>query len=186
MADTVLGGGIELLQEFGFFDVVLPFLLIFTIVFGILEKTRIFGTEDYNGTAVPKKNLNAMIAFVIAFFFITAAEIVTSIQESLPLVALILIAIISFLMLLGTFASSETEFKFFDAMGDGWKLGLAIVFIITIVLIFFHSFGWLEFFYDYFAGIGSDVFIMVVFVGITAGIIAFVFKGGSSSSGGDE
>ena len=186
MADTVLGGGIELLQDFGFFDVVLPFLLIFTLVFGILEKTRIFGTEKHGNTEVPKKNLNAMIAFVIAFFFITAKEIVTSIQESLPLVALILVAIVSFLMLIGSFASSESEFKFFDAMGDGWKLGLSVTFILAIVLIFFHSFGWLEFFYDYFAGIGSDVFIMIIFVGITAGVIGFVFKGGNESSGGDE
>jgi len=112
MADTVLGGAIELLEDFGFFDVVLPFLLIFTIVFGILEKTKIFGTEEYHGKEVPKKNINAMVAFVIAFFFIAAKEIVNSIKESLPIVGLFLIAIISFLMLVGSFASSKEEFDF--------------------------------------------------------------------------
>ena len=42
---TPLNNAIEFLREFGFFNVVLPFLLVFTVVFGILEKTRLFGTE---------------------------------------------------------------------------------------------------------------------------------------------
>ena len=84
MATTVLGEAIDLLQDFGFFDVVLPFLLVFTIVFGILEKTKIFGTEKFKGNDIPKKNLNAMVAFSIAFFVVAAKEIVASLQESLP------------------------------------------------------------------------------------------------------
>ena len=32
-------------EQIGIYDVVLPFLLVFTIVFAILEKTKLFGTE---------------------------------------------------------------------------------------------------------------------------------------------
>ena len=46
MADTVLGGTIEFLQDFGFFDVILPFLLIFTITFGVLEKIKFNNLSD--------------------------------------------------------------------------------------------------------------------------------------------
>ena len=180
MAETALGGVIDFLTEFGFFDVILPFLLVFTIVFGILEKTKIFGTEEYHGKEVPKKNLNAMVAFSIAFFFVAAKEIVVGIQESLPMVALILIAIVSFLMLVGAFASGNKEgFDFYSVIGDNFKGPFAIVFILSIVLIFFQGFGWLEPIYNYFSSQGNDVFIIIVFFLITGGIIKFVFDGGS-------
>jgi hypothetical protein len=177
---TVLGDSIELLQDFGFFEVVLPFLLVFTLVFGILEKTKIFGTEP--GTeGLAKKNLNAMMAFVIAFFFVAAKEIVASIQESLPIVALILIAIVSFLMLVGSFATGKEELDFYSLFGDKFKLPFAIVFIIAMIAIFFHSFGWLEPIYDYFSGRGNDVFIIGVFLLIVGGIMKFVFDSGGSA-----
>ena len=183
MADTVLGGAVDFLQDLGFFDVVLPFLLVFTIVFGILEKTKIFGTEKVGERVYPKKNINAMVAFVVAFFVVAAKEIVASIQESLPMVALSLIAIISFLMLVGSFASSEKEFNFMD-MFAGWKQPLAIVFVLATVAIFFQSFGWLQPIWDYINGIGSDVFVIVVFVGFVFGVIYWVF--GSENTGDDE
>jgi hypothetical protein len=176
---TVLGDTIVLLEDFGFFEVILPFLLVFTLVFGILEKTKIFGTESYGGRELPKKNLNAMMAFVIAFFFVAAKEIVASIQESLPIVALILIAIVSFLMLVGSFASGKEELDFYALFGDGFKAPFAIVFIVAMVMIFFHSFGWLSPIYDYFSGAGNEVFIIAVFVLLTGGIMKFVFDSGS-------
>jgi len=41
-----LVNAIEFLKEFCFFDVVLPFLLVFSITFAVLEKTRILGVES--------------------------------------------------------------------------------------------------------------------------------------------
>ena len=46
---------------------VLPFLLVFTIVFAILEKTKIFGaTKDGES----KKNINAVVALVLGLLMI--------------------------------------------------------------------------------------------------------------------
>ena len=36
-------------------DVVLPFLLVFSITFALLEKSMILGVEKINGKDVPKK-----------------------------------------------------------------------------------------------------------------------------------
>src|SRR3989338_7246136 len=163
MAETVLGDAVKLLQDFGFFDVILPFLLVFTVVFGILEKTKIFGTEGEKGH--PKKNIDAMVAFF---------------QESLPMVALILVAIICFLMLIGSFATSKEEFNFMEMFG-GWKTPLAVVFVISIIAIFFQSFGWLEPIYEYISGRGHDVFIVVIFIGIIAAVVGFVFNTGTEA-----
>ena len=44
MAST-LQNAIEFFKAFGLFDIVLPFLLVFTIIYAILEKTRILGHE---------------------------------------------------------------------------------------------------------------------------------------------
>ncbi len=184
MAGTLFGNAIEFLQEIGFYDVVLPFLLVFTVFFGVLEKTKIFGTEDEKGQH-PKKNLNAMVAFVVGFFVVAAKEIVTSIQESLPLVALGLLAIISFLMLIGSMFSGEKEFNFMDSF-KGWQAGFAIAFLVSIVLIFFQSFGWLAPVWTYITGIGTETFVLVVFILAMVGIMFYVVGGGAKKSKGDD
>ena len=49
-------------QDAGVFDIVLPFLLVFAIVFAILEKSKVFGTDaDKN----PKTNINAIVLILI-------------------------------------------------------------------------------------------------------------------------
>ena len=45
--ESVLGGVIDVFERIGVYDVVLPFILVFTIVFAILEKTRVLGVEVY-------------------------------------------------------------------------------------------------------------------------------------------
>ncbi len=57
MVDIILQS--EIFTKFAF-----PFLLIFFILFGILEKTKLFGEN--------KKTLNAMIAFVVGLIFVGA------------------------------------------------------------------------------------------------------------------
>ena len=84
-----LQNSIEFFREFGLFDVVLPFLLVFTIIFAILEKTRILGTVKIKGDEVPNKNLNSMVSFVVALLTVATANVVRTINESLPNVVLL-------------------------------------------------------------------------------------------------
>jgi hypothetical protein len=87
MVTTPLGNAINFLKELGFFDVVLPFLLVFTIVFAILEKTRILGTMKVSdGTDVANKNLNSVVAFVIG--------LLVNFSPSTVLVILIVLAVV--------------------------------------------------------------------------------------------
>ena len=65
--ETVFGGVIEFFNRLGVYDIVLPFLLIFSIVFAILEKTKILGTEEVEGKKYTKKSINAIVAFVVSF-----------------------------------------------------------------------------------------------------------------------
>ena len=65
MAPTVLGNVVAFFDRLGVYDVVLPFLLVFTVVYGILERSKVFGTQGGNDgeEGSTKKNLNAMVAW---------------------------------------------------------------------------------------------------------------------------
>ena len=88
-----LASAVNFFKEFGLFDVVLPFLLVFAIIFAILEKTRILGTEKIDKEDVPRRNLNTIVAFVIGMLVIATNKIVTAINQALPNVVLLAVFI---------------------------------------------------------------------------------------------
>ena len=143
---------VNFLKDFGFFDVILPFLLVFTIVFAVLEKTMILGKEKVSGEDKPKKNIDAMVAFSIALFVVAASNIVAVLQQSLPMVTLVLIVIISFMLLMGSFMGAG-EFSFNNYKYT--KYFLVIFLIIGISLIFLGAIesdngdSWLRVVWDY-------------------------------------
>ncbi len=179
-----LYNSIQFLQSFGFFDIVLPFLLVFTVVFGILEKTKIFGKEKTGDKETTRKNINAMVAFTVAFFVVAATKVVSIIQVALPLVILVLIFIIAFLVLFGA-TMSEGELNFWD--GKNKKLKGVFVFgiFIAMIAIILGGFGLLQdtvnYIYENFAGtaVTSIIFLLIVL-----GAIWFVMSGkGEEASG---
>ena len=96
-------GIIDFFAEIGLYDVVLPFLLVFTIVFAIFEKTRVLGTEEHDGHKISKKNLNAIASFVIAFLVIASSELVEIITTVSSQAVVLLFLSVLFLLLLGSF-----------------------------------------------------------------------------------
>ena len=115
------------LQELGVMDFLLPFILGFTIVVAIMRQTKILGVND---------KFRIVIALVLALLFviphITGAypagyDPVQIINESLPSVALVSVAVIMLLLLMGLFGAG---------FGEPAKPVLAIIAIIFIVYIF--------------------------------------------------
>lgn len=143
-----LGKAIEFLRDFGLFDIVLPFLLVFTIVFAILEKSKILGTIKAKEEDVPNKNLNSMVAFVIALLVVATANVVRAINESLPNIVLLIVIFVSFLLMLGVFQKTE-EFAFKEKHPT-WYATFFILIFISVILIFTNSIydvqgnSWLE------------------------------------------
>ena len=126
---SILTDALVFLESFGFFDVVLPFLLVFTLVFAILEKTKILGVND-DTAKTAKKNINAMVAFAIGLFVVLATQVI---KESLPLVALVLVIIISLLLLVGSFhGKQEGPFAFEGKL----KTRLVTVMVLATLFIF--------------------------------------------------
>ncbi|MBI4154088.1 hypothetical protein HY501_02025 [Candidatus Woesearchaeota archaeon] len=179
---TALGNIVDFLIDFGFFDVILPFLLVFTVIFGILEKTRVFGEEQVGDKKYPKKSLNSMVAFVIAFFSIAAKEVVASLQVSLPQVALVLVIIICFMLLAGSFMGDRV-FSF-----EGKRLWVGIlttIMFFAILFIFMNSLGWLDPIMGFIEANFGAVVIPVIFLLVTVGTVVYVV-GGKGGSGEEK
>jgi len=154
-------------DKIGVYDVVLPFLLVFTIVFAILEKTRILGKED-------KKNLNAMVSFVIAFFVIASSKLVEILTTVSSHVVILLMLSILFLMLVGSFFQEKAEGAFLEG---GWRIFFMFIMFIGIAMIFLNALGWLDAFWDFLGGssggegIGAIVLIIIIIL-----FMAYVVK----------
>ena len=138
--ESSLRGVIQFLEEVGVYDVVLPFLLVFTIMFAILEKTRILGTETVEGVQYTKKNLNSMMAFVSAFLVIASTRLVAIINATVANAVLILIMITLFLLLMGSMYKEGEEVF----IGGGLRWGLTGAIGIALLLIVFNAIGWLD------------------------------------------
>lgn len=167
---SVLANTIEFFHKFGMFDIVLPFLLVFTIVFAILEKTRVLGEEK----GEPRKNLNSMVAFVIGLIFISIIKLVEVINQALPEVALVLIIAVSLLMLVGLFwGTSEVKLEV------GWQKGLVFIIAFFVVLgIFFNAIGWLDNIVDYAERNWNETVIpTLIFFVIIIGAIFYIVGG---------
>ncbi len=164
MADeSVFRGTIAFFDRIGIYDVVLPFLLVFTIVFAILEKTKIFGLEG-NYT---KKNLNAMVAFVSAFFVVASAQLVAVINQTLAQTFLLLLLSVLILMLVGVFHTGDKEFALEKGNLRNFFIGLMVV---GVFLIFLNALGWLQLIYEYLlqfwdsVGVSSVVMVIIIII----------------------
>ncbi len=170
MAETALGNAVEFLTAFGFFDVVLPFLLVFTVTFGVLEKSNLFGKD--------KKNLNAMLAFTVGFLVVAATQITQAIQLSIPKVAFMLVVLISLLILVGSLMKPQPDgFDFWSTLNNFVKWPVGTVIAIAILGIFLSSVGWLQPIIDFFKlNIASPVISSVIFLAVIVGIIYYILK----------
>lgn len=128
---SVLRNALGFLEEFGFFDVILPFLLVFAVAFGILEKSMILGYDEIRDKKYPKTNINAVVAFVIAMLLVAATKIVDALAVALPRIALLLVVSLSFLMMIGIFISPGGVY---DKISN--KMMAAIMGIMCAIVVF--------------------------------------------------
>lgn len=175
---SVFRGTLDFMNQLGIYDVVLPYLLIFTIVFAILEKTRVFGVDEVSGVKYSKKNLNAMVAFVTAFFVVASSKLVEIITKVSSNVVIVLVGVVLFLLVYGSF-QEETEKGVF--LSKGWNKVFAILVFIVMIVIFLDAIktgenswlqtvlGWFSQFWDNTAV--ASVVLIIVIIGIMFYII---------------
>ncbi len=113
------------LQAMGVYDYLLPFLLIFAIVFAILEKLMIFGHEP--GTQKPRTNINMVISLILGLLVTSQPQITYIINSFLPKVSLFILVALMFLVIAGMFGAPTGSWK-------GIALPIALVICIIAIL----------------------------------------------------
>lgn len=113
-------------ETYGVMDFLLPFILVFTVIFAVMQKTKILGD---------KKNFNVVIALVLALAFVVPHVIgyyplgydpVAVMNESIPSIALVAVASVMLLILMGVFGTD------FSKSAAPLIAILAIVFVVYI------------------------------------------------------
>ncbi|MBS1267256.1 MAG: hypothetical protein MAG795_01228 [Candidatus Woesearchaeota archaeon] len=124
------------LESMGLTDVLLPFLLIFTIVYSVLHRVNIFGD---------RKNVNAVIAIIMALLVViphvtgdypAGADVVEIMNNAIPNVSIFIVAIVMLLIMIGVFGVNVNI--------AGTSLGgiVALVSFLIVAAIFGNSAGW--------------------------------------------
>ncbi len=124
------------LEQFGLLDAILPFLLIFAVVFTALKTSKVLGFP---------KGVQVLVALILALLVVIphilgtyppGADVVRIINTALPNVSLLIVIIIAALILVGIFRPE----------GQGVPAGgfFAILSIGAIVYIFGLAAGWWE------------------------------------------
>lgn len=159
------------LDMWGVTDVLLPFVLVFTIVFATLQKTKILGDgkKQYNVILALVMGLAVVIPHVVGRYPFNF-DPVDVINRALPQVSIILVAIIMLLLIIGVFGN---EIDIAGGSLAGWIVVLAII---TVVLIFGSAVGWfmfpfwLSFLYD------PELQALIVMILVFGIIIWFITK----------
>jgi len=149
--------------EYGVFSYVFPFLIIFALVFAILQKSMIFGdpAKAKNVTAI-----NAVVAISIGFLALLNDAVSTFFATLFPKFGIAL-AIFLILLILVAFGGGKT-----DKMGwVGWVLGIGVLIWAWSQwnYVFASGFDIAQFFQDYFWGLALLAGIGFLIYWITKG-----------------
>lgn len=156
-----------ILQHWVLTDFVYPFLLIFAIVFGVLEKTKLFGSD--------KKQLNAILAFVIGLIFVAFASPKLLVQNLILFLSVGIVIVFIVLLMWGFIVGEEPKF------GDNTVKIIAIIVVLIAVIIFiFLATGIWDTVIDtlFRQNWSSDVWTNIIFIVVIAAAMAIILKTG--------
>lgn len=109
------------MNEMGVFSYVFPFMIVFAIVFGLLQKTKIFGDEE------KAKGINAIIAVGIGFLSLLNDTVPTFFANIFPKFGVGLSIFLVLIILIGFFVLGDNGEGKNNLRWIGWVLGIGIV-----------------------------------------------------------
>lgn len=119
MAAQTLG----LLANPFFTNVILPFLLIFTVIFAILQKTKLLGD---------KKGIDIIVAVVIGLIFVGVQAVVGFTLKLLPITAALIVVLLSIYLVFGFIGVHQSK---------ALQIALGIIFGIALIVVLLWATG---------------------------------------------
>jgi len=165
-AETILSSSI-------FVDIIFPFLLVFVLIFAILEKTKVLG-ED-------KHSINSIVSLVIGLIFIAFPGPREIVIKVIPFLAVVAVVILVFMILFGFVAANDKGFK----MNKGLVITFGILIGIAMIVVLLAITGYWDTFLEVFQGDSSGTIVTsIIFLAIIGGAMAVVLSTGGKTSGG--
>lgn len=152
-----IGGLLSQWEQFGFFSYLLPFLLLFALIFGLLTRIDLFDKS---------KSVNAIIAFVVSLMALQFEFVPMFFSEIFPRVGVGLVVILAVIILLGLFVPNRSWMTY-TFIGMGFLI-IAIVLIKTAGALGWSSGFWWYENWDWIVGIIVFLIIIGVIVGSTS------------------
>ncbi len=143
------------------FEIILPLVLIFTIVFAVLQSTNILGG---------KKNIDSIIALVFGFLLIRSTKAVEVINSFLPNISLTIIVILMILLVIGVFLGEKAEWA------HGLKGFAALIAVIVVLWIFGASYFKKLGVPNVFGNLSSETKGILIFIAVLIILIYFVTR----------
>jgi len=146
----------------------LLFVLLFTIIFAILQKAKVLGEG---------KQINALVALSMALLVSGVGYVLEFTQKIIPLMSVIIVIILVFLILSAFFFKGEIDF----GKSKWWFSALMGLIVIIAVIIFTGSWDMITSWFG-----NSEVTSNIVLIVIVGIIVAFVYMTTKSSEGKKE
>lgn len=166
-------GGFTLLSHPLVVEVLLPFLLVFTVTFGVLQKSEIFGKD--------KKQIDALVALAVGLLLVSLANAIGMIIQLVSFVSVALVVLLVFFLMVGMFTEAGKPGEVFSKFFKG-VVGIPI--IIAFFVAVFSIVGVWDFLWEKVLVFGGDretLVMNILFIVVIAGAIFAVLKGAGSS-----
>ena len=153
-------------------NVVLPFLLIFVLVFAVLQKSKLLGEG--------KRQIDALIALAVALIVVAFSWATHVIAFLMPFLAVSLVVLLVLMILLGMI---NKEGEDWNKMFPGWfRIVLGIIIVIAVIIAVLVATGQWDLIYGYLVEDSSptNVFINIIFLAIVVGAIVAVILSGKA------
>ncbi len=163
------------LELWGLSDVILPFMIIFVIIYATLSKAKIFGGES--------KKYNIIVALAIGLLVVVphvthkyppGRDVVEIMNTAIPQVSVVAVAIIMFLVLVGMFGAETTWW-------GGTVSGIVVIAsVIAIIAIFGNAIGWFQRMPSWLRDPSTQALVVIVLI---FGLIVWFVTADSSQKG---
>ena len=155
--------------------IIYPFLLVFTLVYAILQKSKILGDD--------KSQIDALAALSIALIVVAFSWSTDIIVNLMPFLAVSLVILLVFMVLFGFVASGDDGLK----LPKGLQYGIGVVIVIALVIAVLVVTGqWGFVYYNLFVDYQgnswlSNVILLLVVAGAIVAVVGLPKKESSSS-----
>lgn len=117
-------------EQMGVFSYMIPFLLIFAVVYGILTKMKLFGDEK-------NKTIDGIIALGVALLAIQFEVVPIFFSDIFPRLGIAMAGVLVFIILMGLFANKDNKALHSTLMWSSF--GIAILIILQSTEMFRYS-----------------------------------------------